>query len=218
MPPAAAIFDNDGLALDTEPAWTRAQEALFARYGVAFTLEHKRALLGSSAAAGAPKLEAMLDRPGRGTEIVGELEQLMLAELRTGASPMPGLVELLEALRAAGVPIGLASNSSRPLVDSALAGGGLEGAFDVTVSADEVQRPKPAPDLYLAAAAALGASPRACVALEDSPTGLAAARAAGLRVVGVPSIVGVELDADVVAGSLADGAVWEALGLTVPVP
>ncbi|HSD79360.1 MAG TPA: HAD-IA family hydrolase, partial [Solirubrobacteraceae bacterium] len=88
------------------------------------------------------------------------------------------------------------------------------GAFDVTVAGDEVANPKPAPDGYLAAAAALGAEPAACVALEDSPPGVAAAKAAGMLVVGVPSFPGVALDgADLVAGSLREPAVLAAVGL-----
>jgi beta-phosphoglucomutase-like phosphatase (HAD superfamily) len=98
-------------------------------------------------------------------------------------------------------------------VELALARSGLDGAFDAIVVGDEVARPKPAPDVYIAVAGALGADPAACVALEDSATGVAAARAAGMRVVGVPSVPGVVLDADVVAGSLEDPAVWSALGL-----
>ena len=76
-----------------------------------------------------------------------------------------------------------------------------------------MSRPKPAPDVFLAVARALGAPPTGCVALEDSPTGVSAARAAGMLVVGVPSVPGIVLDADVVAASLAEPAVWSALGL-----
>ena len=78
------------------------------------------------------------------------------------------------------------------------------GAFDVTVAGDEVPAPKPAPDAYLAAARALGADPADCVALEDSNTGVAAARAAGMSVIGVPSFPGVELvEADVTSATAA---------------
>jgi beta-phosphoglucomutase-like phosphatase (HAD superfamily) len=87
------------------------------------------------------------------------------------------------------------------------------------VTADDVPRAKPAPDVYLAAAAALGARPADCAALEDSQTGVAAAKTAGMFVIGVPSLPGVRLDeADVVAASLEDPRVWEALGLPAPVP
>jgi HAD superfamily hydrolase (TIGR01509 family) len=214
MRPAAVVFDNDGLTLDTEQAWTRAESALFARYGRVFDDDHKRDLLGSARDVLAQKLARHLDRPGRGPELSDELHVIVMEELDRGAPPMPGAVELVHALRAAGIPVGLASNSSREFVDKALRAGGLAGAFDVTVAGDEVAAPKPAPDGYLAAAAALGAEPAACVALEDSPTGVAAAKAAGMLVIGIPSFPGVVLDgADVVAPSLRDPAVLAAVGL-----
>jgi HAD superfamily hydrolase (TIGR01509 family) len=122
-------------------------------------------------------------------------------------------VALLDALRAAGVPVGLVSNSRRGFVERGLCAAGLDGAFAVIVTAEEVARPKPAPDAYVAAAVALGAAPSACAVLEDSPTGVAAGRAAGALTIGVPSVPGVKLRADVVAASLEDPAVWLALGL-----
>jgi HAD superfamily hydrolase (TIGR01509 family) len=211
MLPAAALFDNDGLTLDTEPAWTRAEIALFARYGERFTMEHKRELLGTAPAASGVRLEQMLGRPGH--ELSAELYELVLAEVDGSIQPMPGAVALLAALRRAGVPLGMVSNSRRGFVELGLAAASLGEAFDVIVTAEEVPRPKPAPDAYLAAAAALGAEPSACVVLEDSPTGVAAARASGALTIGIPSLAGVTLEADVVAASLEDPAVWHALGL-----
>jgi HAD superfamily hydrolase (TIGR01509 family) len=214
MPIAAAIFDHDGLALDTEGAWTLAEEDLFARYGARFTIDHKRDLLGSSPQVSAVKLARMLARPeADGAALHEELHALVMARLDGAVPVMPGLVELLAALRAGGVPVGLASNSRRVFVERALAGAGLDDAFDVVIVGDEVPRPKPAPDVFLAVARALGALPAGCVALEDSPTGVRAARAAGMRVVGVPSVPGLVLDADVVADSLEERSVWAALGL-----
>jgi HAD superfamily hydrolase (TIGR01509 family) len=211
MPPAAVLFDNDGLTLDTEPAWTRAETALFARHGETFTMEHKRDLLGTAPVDAAAKLERMLGRPG--DEMNAELYELVLEEVAAGIEPMPGAVALLAALRAAAVPVGLVSNSRRGFVERGLRAAGLDGAFAVIVTAEEVARPKPAPDAYVAAAVALGAAPSACAVLEDSPTGLAAGRAAGALTIGVPSLPGVRLEADVVAASLEDPAVWLALGL-----
>jgi HAD superfamily hydrolase (TIGR01509 family) len=211
---AAAVFDHDGLTLDTEQAWTRAEKALFANHGATFTLDHKRDLLGSSRAVAAARIERHLGLPGRGEALMDELHELVMDELQRGAPPMPGAVALLAALRARGVPVGLASNSATDFVDRALAGAGLRDAFDAVLTADRVARPKPAPDVYLAAAEALGAPPERCVALEDSQTGVAAARAAGMTVVGVPSLPGVALDAaDLVAPSLTDPRVWAMLGL-----
>jgi HAD superfamily hydrolase (TIGR01509 family) len=208
---AAVLFDNDGLTLDTEPAWTRAEVALFERHGSQFTPENKRELLGTAPVDAAAKLERMLGRPG--DELNAELYELVLVEVAAGVEPMPGAVDLLGALRAAGIPVGLVSNSRRGFVERGLRSAGLEDAFAVIVTAEEVARPKPAPDAYVAAAVALGAAPGECAVLEDSPTGLAAGRAAGALTIGIPSLRGVTLEADVVAASLEDPAVWLALGL-----
>lgn len=214
--PGAVIFDNDGLTLDTETVWTRAEVTLFARRGREFTPEHKLELVGSAGPVAAAKIERMLDAPaGSGPELMSELHELLADELAGGCEPMPGAVELLAALRERGTPVALCSNTPRRFVDLALAGGGLDGAFAVTVAGDEVRSGKPAPDPYLAAAARLGLDPERCVALEDSPTGVLSAREAGMHVIGVPSLPGVVLDglAHAVHPSLEDPALWRALAL-----
>jgi HAD superfamily hydrolase (TIGR01509 family) len=216
--PAAVIFDNDGLTLDTEHTWTRAESALYARYGTEFTLDHKREMLGTSGAKSALTMERHLGQPGRGRELNAELRELVRAELNgTGVEPMPGVVALLDALREHGVPVGLATNSSREFATNALRSAGLLDRFAAVVSGHEVEHPKPAPDVYLEAAAQLGADPDACVALEDSETGVAAARAAGMTVIGVPSFPGIDLGAaQLVVPSLTDPRVWGLLELERP--
>jgi HAD superfamily hydrolase (TIGR01509 family) len=218
--PAAVIFDNDGLTLDTEHTWTRAESVLYARYGTEFTLDHKREMLGTSGEKSALTMERHLGQPGRGRELHVELRELVHAELDgTGVEPMPGAVELIEALRGIGTPIGLATNSGREFATRALRAAGIYDHFDAVVSAEDVDRPKPAPDVYLAAAAAVGAPAEDCVALEDSETGVTAAKAAGMTVIGVPSFPGIDLDAaDLVVESLRDAGVWDLLGLPRPVP
>lgn len=212
---AAVVFDNDGLLLDTEEAWTRAEETLFERHGSYFTLEHKRVLIGTSPATGAAKLEAMLDLPGRGRALVDELHDLVMEEALAGVPPRPGALELLDAVRAAGLPVGVASNSAREFVERVLSVAGLlDGHFDVVVTASDVDHPKPAPDLYLAACAALAAEPQRAAALEDSATGVAAAVAAGMYVVAVPYFPDLPIGgASLTSDSLADPRVAEALGV-----
>lgn len=107
--PKAAIFDNDGLLLDTEQAWTRAEVRLFAKYRRTFTLEHKRTLIGSSRASAAMKLEAMLDMAGGGEALMDELHKLVMEEALVGVEPRPGAISLLESLQEADVPLALAS-------------------------------------------------------------------------------------------------------------
>jgi HAD superfamily hydrolase (TIGR01509 family) len=203
MPPAAVLFDNDGLLLDTEVLWTRAEVVLFERFGVTFTMDHKRELIGTSGAVSEAIIERQLGQPGRGAELMGELHELVMEEALGGVEPMPGAVALLDALD--GTPVGVASNSPRMFLERALHSAGLFERFACVLSADDVERPKPAPDLYVELARALGADPRDCVALEDSATGVRAAREAGAFVIGVPSLEGVVLDeAVLVADSLAD--------------
>jgi HAD superfamily hydrolase (TIGR01509 family) len=211
----AVIFDNDGLLLDTEESWTRAEETLFERRGLTFTLEHKRELLGTSARAAATTLERMLDEPGRGGALIAELGMLVLTELHRYAEPRLGALALLERLAEAAIPIALASNSPRILVDCALASAHIDPrTFAAILTVDLVAAPKPAPDIYLAACAALGTEPGRTLALEDSPTGVAAAVAAGCYTVGVPSIEGLGLEeAAFVAESLEAPAIMRALGL-----
>jgi HAD superfamily hydrolase (TIGR01509 family) len=212
---AAVIFDNDGLLLDTEEAWTRAEEALFERHGRTFTIEHKRELIGTSPTASAAKLEAMLDMPGQGGALMDELHDQVMEEALQGVPPRPGALELVEAVRAGGLPVGVASNSARAFVERVLSVAGLlDGHFDVVVTADDVENPKPAPDLYLAACEALGAEPGLSAALEDSATGAAAAVAAGMYVVAVPYFPDLPIEgASLTAESLADPRVAAALGV-----
>ena len=214
--PAAVVFDNDGLTLDTEIVWTRAEVTLFARRGVTFTPAHKVDLVGNAGPVAAAKLAAMLGEPAeQGAAILAELNELVLEELARGCEAMPGAVALIAALRERGVPIGLCSNSPRRVVDVALEGSGLAGVFATTLAGDEVTRQKPDPEPYATVCAALGVAPADCIALEDSPTGCTSARAAGLRVFGVPSVDGVLLDgiAHEVHASLEAPALWAALGL-----
>jgi HAD superfamily hydrolase (TIGR01509 family) len=212
---AAVIFDNDGLLLDTEEAWTRAEETLFASHGRTFTIEHKRELIGTSPTTSAAKLEVMLDVPGQGSALMEELHDQVMEEALAGVPARPGALELVEAVRAAGVPVGVASNSARAFVKRVLSVAGLlDGHFDVVVTADDVENPKPAPDLYLAACAALGAEPGLSAALEDSAVGAAAAVAAGMYVVAVPYFPDMPIEgASLTAESLADPRVAAALGV-----
>jgi HAD superfamily hydrolase (TIGR01509 family) len=212
---AAVVFDNDGLLLDTEEAWTRAETALFERHGRTFTREHKRELIGTSPAVSAAKLAVMLDMPSGGPALMDELHGQVMEETLAGVLPRPGALELLEAVHAAGLSVGVASNSAREFVEHVLSVAGLlDGHFDVVVTANDVERPKPAPDLYLYACAALGAPPERSAALEDSATGVAAARAAGMFVVAVPYFPDLPIDgASLTVDTLADPRVAEALGI-----
>ena len=213
--PEAVVFDNDGLLLDTESVWTRAEEDLFELRGTEFTPADKRELVGTSAEIAGGILERRLGEPGRAADLIEELNELVVAELEHGVEAMIGARELLEQLRERGTPIGLVSNSPLQFVQRSIEIVGFEGLFDVVLSAHEVAAPKPAPDPYIEACRRLGVEPGpSVVALEDSPTGVAAARAAGLTVIGVPSIEGIALEeAHHLAESLLDEVVARHLSL-----
>jgi HAD superfamily hydrolase (TIGR01509 family) len=207
--PAAVVFDNDGLLLDTESVWTRAEQDLFERRGLEFTPADKLELVGTSAEIAGGILERRLGEPGQAEELIEELNVLVVAELEHGVETMIGARELLERLRERGTPLALVSNSPLRFVRRSIELAGFEDHFDVVVSAHEVAAPKPAPDPYLEACRRLGVKPGPeVVALEDSPTGVAAARAAGLTVIGIPSVEGVALEeAHHLAESLLDEVV-----------
>jgi HAD superfamily hydrolase (TIGR01509 family) len=190
----AVVFDMDGLLLDTEVVWQRAEEDLFRRYGQVFSMEDKLAVIGTSADHTAAYFVKRLGQPAdRGLALVDELLEEMHAELQRQVAGRPGAVELIERLRGR-TRLGLASNSPRRLVDAALATARLADAFDAIVTSDEAAF-KPAPDLYLLACERLGVAPADALALEDSPSGIAAAKAAGLTCIAVPQFAETDVSA-----------------------
>ena len=213
--PDAVIFDNDGLLLDTESVWTRAERDIFERREVEFSSAHKRELVGTSAEECGRLLEQRLNEPGRALDLIEELNELVIVELEHGVEAMVGARELLHRLKERGTPIGLVSNSPLRFVQRSLEIVGFHNRFDVVLSAHEVAAPKPSPDPYLEACRRLGVDPTpAVIVLEDSPTGVAAGRAAGLTVIGIPSVEGVVLgEAHHIAESLLDDVVARRLAL-----
>jgi len=171
-------------------------------------------MIGSSHVVAAGKLERQLEQPGNGLALMAELDELVMEEILHEVDPRPGAVDLIAALKAAGMPIALATNSPRAFCERALHTAGMDGQFEIVVAGDEVEHGKPEPDIYLEACRQLGVDPTKSVALEDSPTGTQAANAAGMTVVGVPYISDIKLPkAHIVAASLADPEVARACGL-----
>jgi HAD superfamily hydrolase (TIGR01509 family) len=194
----AVVFDLDGLLLDTESLWHEAEIELFRRHGDEFTWDDKLAVVGTSYDATARYFAQRLGRPSAaGTELVDEMVDLMHERLQREVDGRPGALELVRRLRElpSGVGLAVASNSSRRLVDTALATAGISDAFDAVITSDDVMHAKPAPDIYLEACRRLGVPPGDAVALEDSATGIAAAKAAGMTCIAVPQYAETDVSA-----------------------
>jgi HAD superfamily hydrolase (TIGR01509 family) len=203
--PEAVLFDCDGLLLETESRWTIAEKGLLAAHGGRYSDEFKLRLLGTSAAVSQALIAEELGRPpGDGPALGAELEaRFRDAIAEHGTEPMPGVVALLEAIGSK-VPIAVASNNGEQIVRVAIEIAGVNGYLHSIVCASDTLPGKPLPDVYLAAAAAVGADPSRCVALEDSRTGALAARAAGCFTIGVPSLAGATLPTHATYASMAE--------------
>jgi HAD superfamily hydrolase (TIGR01509 family) len=209
--PGAVLFDFDGLIVDTETCTYEAVAEIFVEHGVTLDLAWWHSILGT---ADRPHwTEVLADRLGRPVDRAA-LTARREARRRVVLDGLPacaGVVELLDAARAAGVPAAVVSSSASDWVVGHLERLGLRDRFARVVTRDDLggdlRRTKPAPDLFLVAATALAVPAGACVVLEDSPNGVAAARAAGMRVVAVPGPMTATLDfsdADQVVPSVAD--------------
>jgi HAD superfamily hydrolase (TIGR01509 family) len=200
----AVVFDMDGLLLETEDLWHASESELFERHGVAFTREDQLALIGTGAEVSSRYYAERLGLPAeRGPQLFEEMIGLMHERVRRQVEARPGARELVGELRRLRVPLALASNSPRYLADDALATAGLADAFEVIVTADDVEHPKPAPDIYLLACERLGVPASQALALEDSASGVTAAKAAGLACIAVPMFAETDVSAaDQVVDSL----------------
>jgi HAD superfamily hydrolase (TIGR01509 family) len=182
--PTAVVFDCDGTLVDSEPLARRAWEVTLGGRGYEVSGEDFGAVMGLSYADTHDFFGERVDLPGRKAfwvEFSGALYELIDAQLR----PFPDALATLAELGRAGVPVAVASSSPRERLDRTLRRAGLHARLPVTVAGDEVERGKPEPDLFVAAAAGLGVSARDCVVVEDTAPGVAAGLAAGAAVVGV---------------------------------
>ncbi|KYF83194.1 hypothetical protein BE17_50940, partial [Sorangium cellulosum] len=185
LPPAALIFDMDGLLVDSEPLWLQVVQAFCRARGFVWTKEHHAGCVGGGLRA---TLSAMSERFGFAVEHERDVAVLIDDFIGSvgGLVLKPGAADLLSATALAGLPTALASSSPRRLIDAVLERFALRPRFQAVVSGDDVAHPKPAPDIFLRAAAALGVPPARCAVLEDSLAGVTAGRAAGMVVVAVP--------------------------------
>jgi len=177
----------DGVLADSEPVYVAAIDAVLASRGKKMDRALHEKITGHGVHATWETLIEAMYLPGGVTDYLDAYDRELRVRLAQVHNALPGVKHLIAALRERRVPIAVASSSWLAWVDALLAGIGLRDAFDAVASATEVENPKPAPDLYLLAALRIGVPPTQCIAIEDTPTGLTAARAAGMLAVQVRS-------------------------------
>ncbi len=182
----AVVFDLDGVLLDSERLWDEVREALALERGGRWSDRAQAEMMGMSSPEWSRYLHDVVGVPELPDEIAADVVRRMEERYRERLPLLPGASEAVGRL-AARWPLGLASSSNRPLIDLALDLGDLAQFFRVTVSSEEVERGKPAPDVYLEACRRLGVEPERAAAVEDSRNGIRSAHAAGLRVVAIPN-------------------------------
>ena len=202
------VFDLDGVLLDSERRWDQARRGVAIGHGGHWRADATAAMLGMSSVEWSEYMRGVLGVDLAPDQIVDLVVAGLLEQYRRKLPLIPGAVAAVQRIGRRW-PLALASSAGRPVIDSVLATAGLQHDFQVTVSAEEVPRGKPAPDVYLEAAFRLGQPPRACAAVEDSANGIRSAVAAGLRVVAVPNQdypppASVLAEAQVVIRSLAE--------------
>ena len=182
----AVVLDMDGLLLDTEQLWDEVREDLARERGGRWSERAQSDMMGMSSPEWSRYMHDVVGLAQPPDEIADEVVRRMAERYREHLPLLPGAKEAVERL-AAHWPLGLASSSNRPLIDLALELGGLAPLFSATVSSEEVERGKPAPDVYLEATRQLGVEPTRAAAVEDSRSGIRSAHAAGMRVIAIPN-------------------------------
>jgi HAD superfamily hydrolase (TIGR01509 family) len=182
----AVVFDLDGLLLDSESAWVDVKREFTEESGGRWKESAQWDMLGMSSTEWSRYMHDELGVPVPPERISSEVADRLVAQYRQRLPLLPGGVEAVRSL-ARHWPLGLASSSNRNVIDLVVEEAGLADAFRVTVSSEEVERGKPAPDVYLEAARQVGVDPGGCAAIEDSANGIRSAHAAGMPVIAIPN-------------------------------
>jgi sugar-phosphatase len=213
LPIEAVVLDMDGLLMDTEPVWRVAEVAVFTALGVELTEEELMGSMGQTIAAVVPVWRLREPAHGVGARRLTDVEvqeriiEMVAAEVAATGVPMPGVTDAIALLRRLGLPVAIASGSPPRMIEVVTERLGL-GWIEVRCSAMDEPRSKPAPDVYLTAARRLGVRPERCVAIEDSPSGVLSAKAAGMLCIAVPDPLmegdPAYAEADLVLGALTE--------------
>ena len=182
----AVVFDLDGVLLQSEEVWDAVRERYVRERGGRYDEEVQRAMKGMSAPEWSRFLHEEARVPDDSEAISRDVVARMLESYRRKLPLLPGAAEAVRRTAAA-FPLALASSSNREVFEAVLELAGLADCFRATVSSEEVERGKPAPDVYLEAARRLGVAPELCTAVEDSQAGIRSAKSAGMRVVAIPN-------------------------------
>ncbi|WP_165222537.1 HAD family hydrolase [Aquisphaera insulae] len=210
-PIQAVVFDLDGLMFDTEALFFRAASEMLSSRGKSFTPEIMTAMIGRRSAEVGHLLKTMSGLEESEDELLADVRRRFNDEVDTAVHPTPGLIALLDRLRRAGLPLAVATSSGRPYANRLLEGHHLADRFRFILAAEDVTQGKPDPEIYAKAVRRFGVPAASVMVLEDSPAGVAAARAAGTFVVGIPhehSPAEGLIAADLVVRRLDDPALW----------
>ena len=209
----AVVFDLDGVLIASEEVWDAVRERYVSGRGGRYDADVQRAMMGMSAPEWSRFLHEDAGVPDEPEAINRDVVELMLEAYRRELPLLPGAVDAVRRVAEA-FPLALASSSNRAIFEEALELAGLTDCFRATVSSEEVERGKPAPDVYLEAARRLGVAPVSCAAVEDSHAGIRSASSAGMRVIAIPNA---SYPPDDEALELADAVVDSLDGLTIAV-
>lgn len=193
--PRAVIFDMDGLLVDSEPVWQIAEDAMLAVRGKRPDPVLRPQIVGLRTNEFLDKMRLFYELEDEVDSLRSDVIRHMLDLIPQKVLPRPGAVELVDYVHRHHIPRAIASSSPLPIIDAVVASQGWDQVFTVRCSGDEVAFGKPAPDVYLRAAERLNVPPQDCLALEDSPTGARAARAAGMVCFAVPDPSHTQIDA-----------------------
>ena len=175
------LFDMDGVLVDSEPLFHKAVNIMVERCGAAPITEEEnnRYLLGTTVEETWVRVKELRNVPQTPAELLAGYNEVVKEVLRSDLTARPGVRDLIAEAQRRGLPIAVASSSLREWVDLKLSVIGLTDAFAVKLGGDDIENGKPAPDIYIKAARLIGLEATECIAIEDSPIGLAAASASG---------------------------------------
>jgi beta-phosphoglucomutase len=206
----AVLFDMDGVMVDTELLQSQAFESVMAEYGVINPEKNEHGTIHVSGATTPETWEILKKRYGFEAdtdELTAKKRAAVMTVIEGGVDALPGLYVLLEDLKSHGIKIAVGSSAQRERIGTVLDKLGISEYFSAIISAADVKRGKPHPEVYLKAAEAVGVNPSDCVVVEDAYTGAQAAKAAGAKLVAVPHQYTRNMDfstADLIVGSLSE--------------